>query len=682
MMPSSREKLLSIYGLMLMMNIFLFLYVLSSVLGDLSPEYNERYATMGSDNYTEGLGSDFNVLVDKTSITTIQKMSFDDLTEEQKIEVLERLKASDVFSSHDIEISLNRSPLNMPFDGLNDSEHLFDASPVYNSASPLTIPVHNLNDFETAEYQNNISSIDHSSSSSGTSFQSSTTTEYQNDASFSENNSSLESISSHSSNGIQFLESRNNLSSFDISSSTETHFFHCSNVTETPEYQNLTVQFDTLQHEYQIKKDFIHQLQEKYETTQRNHSISEVQYKLLVNELNMNKLIQEQAKLKFEELSLRYEEKISFYQKEVNRLGSQLKESQRKNVVATKLDCSTYCSQHFQQPLNTTRSGINVEGPNDNDNDGSFSPRVSPFRNFFLSMSSKLKSSVNGVESKGDLNYSVEGKNDRSRISLLYPGVQTLLDEFLAMSIPQCVCSLPLYLVGFIYYEYSFFYYLLFQYFPLNYPDIVDYVLSPIWQLFYHRLGIAFVLLSLRSFYYSLYDNDIMADVLNDISWKLYHFVQFLENEDNTSTDYFLMLLENINSDYILNNSFVNSAFSFLSPEGQQWIKNYLLVVCISLIGIFILQKTYRLIFGVFLVILVISVAPWLLLLSIPLNIFILLLAVIERVYSFLFSTKKVNNATTPTEPTKRRKIRRVHGHNRHFQHSDITHLPPPDQII
>jgi hypothetical protein len=639
-----------------MLRNFLFVAFLLSVLAYLPPEYDERYASMVSDNYTELGATDSNVLVDKTSITTIQRMSFDDLTEEEKLEVLERLKSSDLFSNYN-----------------NDASSLPDGT------SPLTNPVRGVNSAETPKYRNDAFPMNGSSSST-MSLHNSESSVNRNDAS-SMNNSFLSHSVSDDSGSTETSEYPSDVFSEGQSSSFRKVFSDSQNITETAEYQNLTVQYETLQHSYQIHQDFIHQLQEKYDNVLLNHSLSEVQYKLLLNELNMNKLIQEQAKLKFEELSLRYEEKISFYQKEVNRLGSQLKESQRKNVAAAKLNCSAYCSQEVHLPAGITRScnqgeifgGINSSS---NTRESSFSP----FRNFFQSISSLAFKG--DLENKGDLNSSIEGKPDRSRISLLYPSIQALLDGFLGLSVPQIFGSFPLLLLGFIYYEYSFLFYLAFQYFPLNYPDIVDYILSPIWQLFYHRLGISFVLLSLRSFYYSLYDHDILADILNDISWKLYHFVQFLENEEDTSVDYLVMLYEKINSDYVLNNSLVNSVFSSLSTEGQQWIKEYVLLICISLIGTIILFKTYRIIFGVLLILLVIAVAPWLMLLSIPLNIFILLLAVLERSYSFLFATKKVSDATTPAEPTRRVKIKRVHGHNRHFQHSDITHLPPPDQII
>lgn len=444
----------------------------------------------------------------------------------------------------------------------------------------------------------------------------------------------------------------------------------CTNLTLELQLNDLTKQHQRLQLDHSQNQEQYLELQEKYEQLERNNSLLQIKHKLLNNELQMNELKYDNSKLKFEALTIQLEEKLVYYQKEVQKLTNQLKENQRKYLLNMKQNCSYYCHQQLSNtnpkssatgvPIDSTANIKNGKDYDDAYNQqigsGGFGiidslilqPILQLFQSFtsFVSVSKVLEKQI---DDEFKTNSPPPRSSKESRFSLSSFGS----DRIFTLNF---IVTLPLTLLDLIYYQYSFIYYLLTQSLPTQYPYLTNNILLPIGSMIYSRLPLSPFYDGYNNLITTLFSNDIMADILNETNFQIYKFFQFLENEDNSTWEFFEHWYHRINEDYFITSSFFQSIKGLLPSTVHSFMNQSLLLSFMVVIGIGIVGYFYRILFGGLLLLLLVLALPWILVVFIVTKTVFFIFYCLDKIflapiyYLFGVNKKKTNKKKVRTE--------------------------------
>lgn len=448
----------------------------------------------------------------------------------------------------------------------------------------------------------------------------------------------------------------------------------CNNLTLELQLNDLTKQHQRLQLDHHQNQEQYLELQERYEQLERNNSLLEIKHKLLNNELQMNELKYDNSRLKFEALTIQLEEKLVYYQKEVQKLTNQLKENQRKYLLNMKQNCSYYCHQQLSNanPKSSATLGVPIDSTahikkgNDYEHtydqqigSGGFGiidslilqPVLQLFQSFasFVSVDKVLEKQIDDESYQFKTNSPPPRPSKESRFSLsVFSSDRIFTLNF--------ILTLPLTLLDLIYYQYSFLYYLLTQSLPTQYPYLSNNILLPIGSMIYSRLPLSPFYDGYNNLIATLFSNDIMADVLNETNFQIYKFFQFLENEDNSTWEFFEQWYHRINEDYFITSSFFQSIKGLLPSNVHSFMDQSLLLSCMVVLGIGIVGYFYRILFGGLLLLLLVLALPWILVVFIVTKIVFFIFYCLDKIflapiyYFFGGNKKKTNKKKVRTE--------------------------------
>jgi hypothetical protein len=455
--------------------------------------------------------------------------------------------------------------------------------------------------------------------------------------------------------------------------------------------QNITQGYDLLQNKfiqleslYNLQAQSLQQFQDTNDFLTRNFSILEVQTKAKVNQLHIANLLLENQKLKFEELNYELEEKVLNYQKETMKLNALLKENQKKCLSMMKQsDCSQYCSQYPAGTIGRSSgsslfpSSSSSVSSSSSSNDSivasslnrrditieeiafTFYERMIHWwkscKNYFL-RDREYQEPPEEVPHPPVLQEISQMNSDSSPIvstsesSPVAPPLSSSSsssssssDRLSAVPTPALsftMLSVPLIFIKLLIYEYSLLFNFLFHKLPHYLPKEIILLFS----LFYHLFKIPSVVSWIQSSFDQLLDNEVTADILNELYFRWYKFLSFViesyegngsiggESAGSLVWDSYLYYYDWLNDDYIRKLvNFLQNA-SVLPSEMANLMNEYLLGVLLTVCGLALLWYVRKMIMGIILLFFILLFLP----------IFIVGFAITKMIYLVFWIVERV----------------------------------------